>query len=576
MSDTDSIAATVKLIASLGRQDAYLRYTPPKNAAARGDYVSVTKPLTDAVIDGHLNGGPFVGIYPVPAGSKTTRLAVFDLDNHGGTVSWEVMTEAAMRLRKVALKNGVHALPVRSGGGNGIHLEARWDEGVPARDVRALAERIVTEAGFKVGTGSITKGEVEIFPAQDEVGEKEYGNGVALPFARKSVPLDPDMRPVDSPWSPWDASRRPPAAPERAKRVGGDDTPRPIEDVVAALAVIVAGDDRERWIGVGMATHGSTGGSDEGLAAWDEWSRRFEKYREGEPARKWRGFRRDEGGLGWGSLMRWAEEGLITAASALSPTSTVDELLRRIASVPLAAAGVRRVLGVVKNRTKIPLGELKRDLKPFEGDAARDRNRRERVSRGDARPAFEAPAIDAEWLPVMAALNNVLGEVAGSEPPMRDVAGFATEVSVRRAPGLHTLTPRGANAEDADEKPLPAPELPLLSRLSEIELAEQIERHVAYTDGDGRLVHLGMPFVKHYLRRPNDPALPIVRAVSSLPLVRPAALPRQSPRPRAARLRRRRGRRMPRLARPRRRRRRAGGYRRGARPCYLLRNAKPR
>ena len=46
-----------------------------------------------------------------------------------------------------------------------------------------------------------------------------------------------------------------------------------------------------------MAVHDATGGSAEGLALWDDWSRGSDKYKDGETAAKWRGFR-PGGGVG--------------------------------------------------------------------------------------------------------------------------------------------------------------------------------------------------------------------------------------------------------------------------------------
>lgn len=43
------------------------------------------------------------------------------------------------------------------------------------------------------------------------------------------------------------------------------------------------------WVKVGMAIHHETGGSDEGLALWDEWSRRSDKYT-GDTFTRWRSF----------------------------------------------------------------------------------------------------------------------------------------------------------------------------------------------------------------------------------------------------------------------------------------------
>ena len=44
-----------------------------------------------------------------------------------------------------------------------------------------------------------------------------------------------------------------------------------------------------------------------------------------------------------------------------------------------------------------------------------------------------------------------------------------------------------------------------------------IERHVDYTDRNGRSVHLAAQFVKHYCQR-DDNVLPPITAVATLPI----------------------------------------------------------
>ena len=68
------------------------------------------------------------------------------------------------------------------------------------------------------------------------------------------------------------------------------------------------------------------------------------------------------------------------------------------------------------------------------------------------------------------------------------------------------------------ETRLPAPEQLLIVPLSEMELAELIERHIEFVDEDGRPVHLQPHFVKHYMKR-DDGALPIVTSIAQLPIV---------------------------------------------------------
>ncbi|MBW4022018.1 MAG: hypothetical protein HIU92_02605 [Proteobacteria bacterium] len=150
-------------------------------------------------------------------------------------------------------------------------------------------------------------------------------------------------------------------------------------------------------------------------------------------------------------------------------------------------------------------------------DAEEAKNRRAAM-RKDTRPQLDAPDNEAEWLPVMGALNDVLSSSKAQEPPMRDIDGVVTQVRVRRVPDLHSLTAQSSNDGDTKDTRLPAPEQPLLTRLDEAQLSELIERHIEYVTKDGIPVHLNSGFVKHYLQR-SDTALPVVTGVSTLPLV---------------------------------------------------------
>jgi hypothetical protein len=65
---------------------------------------------------------------------------------------------------------------------------------------------------------------------------------------------------------------------------------------------------------------------------------------------------------------------------------------------------------------------------------------------------------------------------------------------------------------------LPTPEQWTIVRMSENELAEEIERHIDYVDKDGRSVHLPMPFVRHYMKR-DDEVLPTIVSIATSPIV---------------------------------------------------------
>jgi hypothetical protein len=152
---------------------------------------------------------------------------------------------------------------------------------------------------------------------------------------------------------------------------------------------------------------------------------------------------------------------------------------------------------------------------------AEEERQRRAAERQDPRPQIRAPEKDAPWLPEMAVLNEVLSQSTDREPPMRNVEGVATAVHTRRMPLLHMLTAQSTNQDDTTETRLPPPEQPLLTLLSEADLAELIERHIDHVDDIGRSVHLAAAFVHHFWQRKNDTALPVVSAIATMPIVLP-------------------------------------------------------
>src|SRR5262249_27860137 len=128
--------------------------------------------------------------------------------------------------------------------------------------------------------------------------------------------------------------------------------------------------------------------------------------------------------------------------------------------------------------------------------------------------------MDEPWLPQMEVLNDVLARSTAPEPPMRDIDGVVTRTRKRSVLNMHPFSQETANAVAGETTTsLPAPEQWLLTRLDEVQLAALMERHLDYTDGDGRSVHLASPFVRHFLRRHDDDALPTAVAVATLPIV---------------------------------------------------------
>jgi hypothetical protein len=162
--------------------------------------------------------------------------------------------------------------------------------------------------------------------------------------------------------------------------------------------------------------------------------------------------------------------------------------------------------------------KLRATRKARDHQRAQEQSNQRRAQRQDPRPQILAPPSDAPWLPQMAVLNEVLGKANEPEPPMRDIDDVVVQVRVRRTRVLHAFTALGANQEENEETRLSAPEQPLLTRLSETELAELIERYIDYVDDAGRSVHLGGGFVRHFLKR-SDNALPLATSITTLPIV---------------------------------------------------------
>ena len=149
------------------------------------------------------------------------------------------------------------------------------------------------------------------------------------------------------------------------------------------------------------------------------------------------------------------------------------------------------------------------------GAAERSRRAAERT---DPRPRRPAPLVDDERLPILRDLDAILCAAAEPEPPMRDVEGWLSEVTVRAPTGLHALTSKGSNAE-ADDTRLPPPEMPLLSRHTDKTVAHLIEQHVEYaetTDTAERTVALHPVFIPHYMQF-RASRLPIVSGIVTAP-----------------------------------------------------------
>jgi hypothetical protein len=290
--------------ARLMRQDAHAVGYHQKNGG-RFAYKPVLEPLTDDYLRQHLDGKRWLGAYPMAAGSNETSVGIYDLDNHDGIGTWDTIAGVALRIVAAAKRFGIYVSAVRSGGGLGIHLWVRWETPQRGADVRGFMAKILERAGLVEGDNAGIG--IEIFPRQKEVPANGYGNPIALPFGRKSVPLNRAMQPIVEPLL-WPSSTSVPPAPESEPEPDDDQFP-PDADLVREALTFISAEKHDVWIDVGHALKHDFGDAP-GYAIWLEWSKTSEKSKNVEdPKKVWDGFKpREKRPITCGSIYRWARE----------------------------------------------------------------------------------------------------------------------------------------------------------------------------------------------------------------------------------------------------------------------------
>ncbi|WJZ02232.1 DEAD/DEAH box helicase [Corynebacterium freiburgense] len=157
-------------------------------------------PLTDNVIDQHLRGNQFIGVYPMLPDDSTHFLAC-DFDD----ALWR---QNARAYADACAARGVDNLVEISSSGAGAHVWIFFEEPVPARQARALGFQLLREAMAQEPNMDFTSYD-RFFPAQDTLpirskGRGRLGNLIALPLQGThrrqgtTVFVDPNT------WQPYD------------------------------------------------------------------------------------------------------------------------------------------------------------------------------------------------------------------------------------------------------------------------------------------------------------------------------------------------------------------------------------
>ncbi|MBZ0272983.1 PriCT-2 domain-containing protein [bacterium] len=303
-----------------------------------------------------------VGSYAV-APDNTTVWLCFDFDGPGHPLPLADPLATMLACVERCRALGIPAHIEKSGSGHGWHLWVFFEAPVPAADARLLAHFVAPTGHFLVSgeSADIRAGRgIECFPKQNSVSDKPFraGNMVWLPFwygakdggnqfyriedGGSLVPFAPDgfdrlaaARLQDILAQVPDEIRRfvlktkgvlkeasapkssPPSAP-------GNFAPTDSAVVHAALDHISPDCSYDDWLHIGMALHHWD--AQAGLAIWEAWSARGEKYVAGEPSLKWDGFT-SGGGVTLGTLFDMAKKaGWTPPAHQRTPLPTDAEI----------------------------------------------------------------------------------------------------------------------------------------------------------------------------------------------------------------------------------------------------------
>jgi hypothetical protein len=184
-----------------------------------------------------------------------------------------------------------------------------------------------------------------------------------------------------------------------------------------------------------------------------------------------------------------------------------DELADFVATVAkVANVGIRAVTPRVKKERK-------------ERETAR--RKATMASNADGKIVRPRPEPDAELLPTVTFLDEILASDKREEPPMRNASGNLVEVRVREPWDLHLLTADGTNAAAEDSETMNAPPEPALVQLTPIGIELLLEKYVRWSVQKQNASYFGAlprPFVDA-LNEYSPSSIPIVRAINTTPLV---------------------------------------------------------
>ena len=168
-----------------GREDCFARQWVNKEEGKQG-YVPVRRPLDARDVEDHLSGNKTYGIYLMRSDS-TVRTAVLDADLEIELRKGKVTRQelGIIRKEKIYMLGRVEELAGEAGltplvefsGGKGYHFWFFFHAPIPAHKVRPVLESI-----SRTLNRDLSCFKIEVFPKQDTLSGKGFGNLVKLPL----------------------------------------------------------------------------------------------------------------------------------------------------------------------------------------------------------------------------------------------------------------------------------------------------------------------------------------------------------------------------------------------------------
>ena len=150
----------------------------PCRACGNADYI----PLSDELIWGHLTGKHILGVYPLLP-DNTCNFTAADFDDHD---DYRNPFSDMKNFYETCQIQSIPCYPLRSKSGKGYHTYIFFYPPVPAWKGRVVTFALLQETEV-IGEDAVLSSFDRLFPNQDKIARRGFGNLIALPFQGKAA-----------------------------------------------------------------------------------------------------------------------------------------------------------------------------------------------------------------------------------------------------------------------------------------------------------------------------------------------------------------------------------------------------